>query len=212
MRDLETVEIALETAETGHLVFGTLHTTTAPSTVDRIIDQFSEDRQAQIRTMLSTSLKGVVAQTLCKKVSGGRIAAIEILVVNNAVASQIREGKTFQIRNAMQTGGKQGMRLLNDALADYVAKGLVAPDEAYLKAVDKDDLIERLGRVGVQLDPQLLAAATVAAGPAIPEPPAALPHAAPAAPSQAPLQNAPFPGAAGTGDPFEQFRRNKRQR
>ena len=121
----------------------------------------------------------------------------------------------------MQTGGKQVMRLLNDALADYVAKGLVAPDEAYLKAVDKDDLIERLGRVGVQLDPQLLAAAaaaSVAAGPAIPEPPAALPHAAPAAPSQGPLQNAPFPGAApapgagGTGDPFEQFRRNKRQR
>jgi twitching motility protein PilT len=217
MRDLETVEIALETAETGHLVFGTLHTTTAPSTIDRIIDQFAEDRQAQIRTMLSSSLKGVVAQTLCKKTSGGRIAAVEILVVNNAVSSQIREGKTFQIKNAMQTGGKQGMRLLNDALAEYVAKGVVAADEAYLKAVDKDDLMERLSRHGVEIDPSLIAAsaaAVAAASPAVPEPHAPLPHAGPQ-PSYPPVPGrAAMPAAGalpgtGTGDPFEQFRRKR---
>jgi twitching motility protein PilT len=130
MRDLETIEIAIETAETGHLVFGTLHTTTAASTVDRIIDQFSADRQAQIRTMLATSLKGVVAQTLCKKKPSGRIAALEILVVNNAVSSQIREGKTHMIGNAMQMGAKEGMRMLNDSLAELVASKTVEPMEA----------------------------------------------------------------------------------
>src|SRR3954471_14283083 len=97
LRDLETISIAIETAETGHLVFGTLHTNTAPSTVDRIIDQFPADRQPQGRTMLSESLKAVVAQTLCKKIGGGRAAAQEVLVVNNAVSNLIREGKTFQI-------------------------------------------------------------------------------------------------------------------
>jgi len=210
MRDLETVEIALETAETGHLVFGTLHTTTAASTVDRIIDQFSEDRQAQIRTMLSTSLKGVIAQTLCKRVNGGRIAAVEIFVVNNAIASQIREGKTFQIKNAMQTGAKQGMRLLNDALTEYVSKGLVAPEEAYLKTVEKDDLVERLSRIGVELDPSLLAVsgppAAVAAVAAGAEPQAPLPHAGGNAPRPA---GAPAAAPGGPGDPFEQFRRKR---
>src|SRR5436309_489769 len=97
MRDLETVAIAIETAETGHLVFGTLHTTTAPSTVDRIIDQFPADRQSQIRVMLSESLKGVVAQILCKKIGGGRVAVREILITIPAIANLIREGKTFQI-------------------------------------------------------------------------------------------------------------------
>jgi twitching motility protein PilT len=213
MRDLETVEIALETAETGHLVFGTLHTTTAPSTVDRIIDQFEENRQAQIRTMLASSLKGVVAQTLCKKTSGGRIAALELLVVNNAIASQIREGKTFQIKNAMQTGAKQGMRLLNDVLSEYVGRGLVAADEAYLKSVDKDDLVERLARIGVQVDPSLLAAAAAAAGNA-PEPLAALPHAAAPAPQpHTPSMPGAFPaGPEAAADPFEQFRRKRTTR
>ena len=123
MRDLETVEIAIETAETGHLVFGTLHTTTAASTVDRIIDQFPADRQAQIRTMLADSLKGVIAQTLCKKKGGGRVAALEILLSNTAVASNIREGKTHQLTSMMQMGGKVGMRLLNDSLAEVVRDG-----------------------------------------------------------------------------------------
>jgi twitching motility protein PilT len=140
LRDLETIEIALETAETGHLVFGTLHTTTAASTVDRIIDQFPADRQAQIRTMLSGSLKGVVAQTLCKKVGGGRCAALEILLVNSGVASLIREGKTHQITSQMQMGGKAGMRLMNDSLAELVQSGTVSPDEALHRSVDRHGL------------------------------------------------------------------------
>jgi twitching motility protein PilT len=144
MRDLETVEIALETAETGHLVFGTLHTTTAASTVDRLIDQFPADRQQQIRTMLASSLKGVVAQVLCKKIPKGRAAALEILVVNSAIQSMIREGKTFQIPSAMQVGGKLGMRLMNDALMDLVHKKLIDPQEAVMRSVDKHDMATRL--------------------------------------------------------------------
>jgi twitching motility protein PilT len=137
MRDLETISIAIETAETGHLVFGTLHTTTAYSTVDRIIDQFPTDRQEQIRVMLSESLKGVVSQTLCKKIGGGRAAALEILIGNSAVANLIREGKTFQIPSIMQTGKNLGMQLLNEALLDLVKKKLVDPNEAYGKSVEK---------------------------------------------------------------------------
>ena len=116
MRDLETISIALETAETGHLVFGTLHTNTAPSTVDRIIDQFPADRQAQVRTMLSESLRGVVSQSLLKRRGGGRVAALEVLVVTPPVANLIREGKTFQIQSTMQTGRSFGNQMLNDAL------------------------------------------------------------------------------------------------
>jgi len=137
MRDLETIAIAIETAETGHLVFGTLHTTTAASTVDRMIDQFPADRQAQIRVMLSESLKGVIAQTLCKKVGGGRVAAREILLSTAAISNLIREGKTFQIPSIIQTGRKLGMATLNDALLELVDKKLVEPDEAYMKAVEK---------------------------------------------------------------------------
>src|SRR5690606_26140605 len=131
LRDLETVAIAIETAETGHLVFGTLHTTTAPATVDRLIDQFPADQQEQIRVMLADTLKGVVAQTLCKKVGGGRIAALEILLVNHAISNLIREGKTFQIPSVMQTSKAKGMCTLNDSLLDLVKKGLVEPAEAY---------------------------------------------------------------------------------
>ena len=137
MRDLETVSIAIETAETGHLVFGTLHTTTASSTIDRIIDQFPPDRQAQVRVMLSESLRGVIAQTLCKKIGGGRVAAREILLTIPAVSNLIREGKTFQIPSIMQTNRKGGMVTLNDALLELVDAKLVEPKEAYLKAVEK---------------------------------------------------------------------------
>jgi twitching motility protein PilT len=137
LRDLETVAIAIETAETGHLVFGTLHTTTAASTVDRVIDQFPTEQQAQIRIMLSESLRGVIAQNLCRKIGGGRVAALEVLLVNSAIANLIREAKTFQIPSMMQVGRAQGMVALNDALMDLVSKKLVEPQEAYLKAVDK---------------------------------------------------------------------------
>jgi twitching motility protein PilT len=148
MRDLETVAIAIETAETGHLVFGTLHTTTAASTVDRVIDQFPSDRQAQIRVMLSESLRGVISQTLCRKIGGGRAAALEVLIVTSAVSNLIREAKTFQIQSMMQVGKATGMVTLNDALMDLVTKKLVAPEEAYAKAVDKAALESQLKRLG----------------------------------------------------------------
>ncbi len=151
MRDLETISIAIETAETGHLVFGTLHTTTAASTIDRIIDQFPADRQQQIRVMLSESLRGVIAQTLLPKKGGGRVAALEILIVTPAVSNLIREGKTFQIPSAMQTGKALGMVMLNDALFDLVKKGLVEPRDAYIKAVDKSNFESLLTRNGMKL-------------------------------------------------------------
>jgi len=144
MRDLETIEIAVETAETGHLVFGTLHTTTAASTVDRLIDQFPADRQAQIRMMLSSSLKGVIAQNLLKKKGGGRIAALEILLITSAMSSLIRDGKTYQIPSQMSIGKRLGMQTLNDSLIDIVKKDLVSPEECYIKAVEKDEFTKRL--------------------------------------------------------------------
>ncbi len=137
MRDLETVSIAIETAETGHLVFGTLHTTTAASTIDRIIDQFPADRQSQMRVMLSESMRGVIAQTLCKKIGGGRVAAREVLLSTPAVSNLIREGKTFQIPSVMQTNRKAGMVTLNDALMELVEGKVVEPKEAYMKSVEK---------------------------------------------------------------------------
>ena len=148
LRDLETVSIAIETAETGHLVFGTLHTTTAASTIDRLIDQFSADRQEQIRTMLSESLKGVVSQVLCKKIGGGRVAAREILLVNGAVSNLIREGKTFQIPSIMQTSKRIGMMTMNDELMGLVEKKLVEPKEAYMKSVDKAAFVAGLKAKG----------------------------------------------------------------
>jgi twitching motility protein PilT len=152
MRDLETIAIAVETAETGHLVFGTLHTTTAPSTVDRIIDQFPSDRQDQIRQMLAESLRGVIAQTLCKKIGGGRVAAYEILLGSSAVSNLIRERKTFQLFSIMQTGRAQGMVTLNDSLLDLVKRKLIEPREAYLKAVNKGELKNQLEREGFKID------------------------------------------------------------
>src|SRR5437016_511910 len=151
MRDLETIAIAIETAETGHLVFGTLHTTTASSTVDRMIDQFPADRQAQIRVMLSESLKGVISQTLCKKLGGGRVAAREILLTTPAISNLIREGKTFQIPSIIQTSKQLGMLTLNDALLDLVEKKEISPDEAYVKSVEKAGLAASLKAKGHKL-------------------------------------------------------------
>jgi twitching motility protein PilT len=208
MRDLETIEIAIETAETGHLVFGTLHTTTAASTVDRIIDQFPADRQSQIRTMLSGSLKGVVAQTLLKKRGGGRVAAIEIMVVNNAISSQIREGKTHQICSAMQMGGKLGMRLLNDSLGKLVVEEKVEPAQAYLKAVDKEGFLSKLASLGIQFDPQSAGVAEqpIGAGGRVgPMVNAGHPQPAAPLPSEPELE----PSAGGFADPFEQFKQKR---
>ena len=171
LRDLETVGIAIETAETGHLVFGTLHTTTAASTIDRLIDQFPADRQEQVRTMLSESLKGVVSQVLCKKIGGGRIAAREILLVTPAVANLIREGKTFQIPSIMQTSKRLGMITMNDTLLDLVEQRLVEPKEAYMKAVDKTYFLSMLKAKGhdtsfAESDPTHAALATAGGPPA----------------------------------------------
>lgn len=152
MRDLETTHIAIETAETGHLVFGTLHTTTASSTVDRIIDQFPADQQAQIRTMLATSLKGVIAQTLCKRQPKGRVAAMEILIVTSAIGNLIREGKTFQIESQIQVGGKHGMVLLNESLRRLTEAGDIEAQEAINRAIDKNGMKELLVRLGVDLE------------------------------------------------------------
>jgi twitching motility protein PilT len=175
MRDLETVSIAIETAETGHLVFGTLHTTTAAGTVDRIIDQFPADRQEQIRVMLAESLKGVISQTLCKKIGGGRVAAREILLSVPSITNLIREGKTFQINSVMQTSKRLGMCTLNDALIAYVDSGEVEPKEAWMKCVEKQGFVAMLKARNI--DVSFAESDEKGAAP----PPAAGGHAAPAA-------------------------------
>ncbi len=155
MRDLETVMIALETAETGHLVFGTLHTTTSHGTVERLINQFPTDQQAQVRVGLAEGLKGVVSQTLCKKKGGGRVAALEILMGSHALSANIREGKIHQIPMLIQTGKNQGMCTLNDSLLSLLAADVIGPVEAYQKAVIKDDLIKRMGALPNCRSPRL---------------------------------------------------------
>jgi twitching motility protein PilT len=144
MRDLETTALAITAAETGHLVFATVHTTTASSTVDRVIDQFSPDRQSQIRVMLSVTLKAVISQTLCRRKVKGRIAAFEILVVHSAVQNLIREKKTFQLPSVIQTGKKYGMVTMNESLMNLVEEGFIELDVAYSHAVDKQDMNERV--------------------------------------------------------------------
>ncbi len=144
MRDLETTHIAIETAETGHLVLGALHTTTAVSTINRLVDQFPTNQQEQIRTMLAGNLRGVIAQTLLRRKSKGRVAAFEVLVVTHGVGNNIRERKVHQIASLMQTGAKLGMVCLNDSLLRLVLNGVVEPREALNKAIDRDDMLEKL--------------------------------------------------------------------
>jgi len=145
MRDLETIELALEAASTGHLVFGTLHTQSAAKTIDRVIDVFPAHQQAQIRTTLSETLKGVVAQNLFKRTDKkGRMAVLEILVVTPAVSNLIREGKTFQIPSAIQTGKKFGMQSLDDAILEGLNAKKISPEDAYDKAIVKDRFIPYL--------------------------------------------------------------------
>lgn len=152
MRDLETTHIAIETAETGHLVFGTLHTTTAASTVDRLIDQFPHEQQEQIRTMLSVSLKGIISQVLLRrKDNSGRVAALEVLVVTPAIANLIREAKTHQLPSVIQTGAKYGMIMMNDAILRLVMDDLVDPKEAMAKALEKEDLASKFKVAGITL-------------------------------------------------------------
>jgi twitching motility protein PilT len=138
MRDLETIRLAVEAASTGHLVFGTLHTTSAAKTVDRIIEVFPADEQQQIRSTLADGIRAVVSQVLFKRIDKkGRCAALEILIATPAVRNLIRESKTFQIPSMIQTGKKYGMQLLDDAIMDLLNRGWISADEAYAKANDK---------------------------------------------------------------------------
>jgi twitching motility protein PilT len=138
MRDLETIELALTAAATGHLVFGTLHTPSAAKTIDRVIDVFPSGQQNQIRNTLSEALKGVVAQTLFKRSDvKGRVAALEILVVTPAISNLIREAKTFQIPGMLQVGKKYGMQTLDDAIMDFLNKKMISPEDAYSRCIDK---------------------------------------------------------------------------
>ncbi len=138
MRDLETIRLALTAAETGHLVFGTLHTTSAAKTIDRIIDVFPAAEKDMIRAMLSESLQAVISQTLLKKVGGGRIAAHEIMVGTAAIRNLIREAKVAQMYSAIQTGRKEGMQTLDQNLKELVDKGMILSKTAMVKAVNKD--------------------------------------------------------------------------
>ena len=145
MRDLETISLAMTAAETGHLVFGTLHTNSAAKTVDRIIDAFPKDGQEQIRTMLSESLRGVICQQLLKTVDGkGRVAALEILIGTPAIGNLIREGKTFQIPSIIQTARKDGMQLMDQHILDLLKTRKISPEEAYRCAQDKKQFEQHL--------------------------------------------------------------------
>ncbi len=138
LRDLETISLAVEAAATGHLVFGTVHTTSAAKTVDRVIEVFPHAEQQQIRSTLADGIRAVISQVLFKRVDKpGRVAALEIMIATPAVRNLIRESKTFQIPSMIQTGKKYGMQLLDDAVMDLLNRGIVSADEAYTKANDK---------------------------------------------------------------------------
>jgi twitching motility protein PilT len=147
MRDLETIEAAITAAETGHIVFGTLHTTGAQGTINRIIDVFPTNQQEQIRVQLSTSVIGILSQALLPKIGGGRVAAYEMLVVTPAIANLIRENKTFRITSSIQTGQKLGMQLLDDHMFTLWKRGLVEEKEILLRANSPDELRAKIARV-----------------------------------------------------------------
>ncbi|HTN77801.1 MAG TPA: PilT/PilU family type 4a pilus ATPase, partial [Pirellulaceae bacterium] len=160
MRDLETIEAAISAAETGHVVFGTLHTNSAQGTVNRIIDAFPANLQEQVRTQLSTSVIAVIAQSLIPKIGGGRVAAYEILVVTSAISNLIRENKTFRINSAIQTGAKHGMILMDDALFKIWRDEKATAEDVLAKAQNPDELAKRIAnaRRGVMDDDQDAAA------------------------------------------------------
>jgi twitching motility protein PilT len=151
MRDLETIEAAISAAETGHLVFGTLHTNSAAKTVDRIVDAFPANMKEMIRTQLASSLVAVISQVLCKKIGGGRIAGYEIMVNTSSIASLIRENKTFRINSDIQTGANLGMITMDTHLMNLVNRELVSPDEVLEKAQDPVLMREKLLAMGARL-------------------------------------------------------------
>jgi twitching motility protein PilT len=138
MRDLETIRLAMTAAETGHLVFGTLHTTSAPKTIDRIIDVFPAAEKSMVRSMLSESLRAVISQTLIKKVGGGRVASHEIMIGTPAIRNLIREDKVAQMYSAIQTGMSNGMQTMDQCLQNLVSRGMISKSAAMEKAVDKN--------------------------------------------------------------------------
>ena len=145
MRDLETISLAMEAAMTGHLVFGTLHTLNSNKTVDRVIEIFPANQQAQVRSTLADALKAVVSQTLFKRIDvKGRCAALEVLICTPAVRNLIREGKTYQIPSAMQTGKKYGMQTLDDAIMSYLERGMISADDAYSNCIEKSKFVQYL--------------------------------------------------------------------
>lgn len=143
MRDLETIEAAITAAETGHIVFGTLHTSSAAGTINRIIDVFPTNQQDQIRTQLATAILGILSQQLLKKVGGGRVAAFEVLIVDSGIANLVRENKIFRITSAIQTGKKKGMQLLDDHIYEHYCDGLVTKEDALGKCNAPEDLAAR---------------------------------------------------------------------
>ncbi len=151
MRDLETIEAAVSAAETGHLVFGTLHTTGAARTVDRIVDAFPADTKDQIRTQLASSVVAVISQVLCKKVGGGRIAGFEIMITTNSIAQLIRENKTFRINSDIQTGGSLGMIGLDAHLLSLYNKSLINGDQALVKSQNPEEMRAKLESLGADL-------------------------------------------------------------
>ncbi len=144
MRDLETIASALTLAETGHLVFGTLHTRNAPQTIDRVVDVFPAHQQDQIKVQLSNTIEAVIAQQLIPKLGGGRFAAVEIMIANPAIRNLIREGKTYQIYSIMETGGQQGMRTMDRILAEAHRAGLISYEEALSRAIDQENFARLL--------------------------------------------------------------------
>jgi twitching motility protein PilT len=151
MRDLETIEAAISAAETGHLVFGTLHTNSAAKTVDRIVDAFPANMKDMIRTQLASSLVAVISQVLCKKIGGGRVAGYEIMVNTSSIASLIRENKTFRITSDIQTGANLGMITMDTHLMNLVNRELVSPDEVLEKAQDPVLMRDKLVAMGARL-------------------------------------------------------------
>ena len=152
MRDLETIRTALNAAESGFTVFGTLHTNNAAKAVDRIINVFPQEEQDSVRGGLAESLKGVVAQQLLRRKAGGRVAALEILFGTSGLSSMIRDGKTTQITSTIQMGKKMGMRAMDDSLWELLQEDIITPEAAYEKAVDKAGFRDRLAKMGIEVD------------------------------------------------------------
>ncbi len=156
MRDLETISTALTAAETGHLVFGTLHTQSAPATVDRLIDVFPAAQQDQVRTQIAGTLQGVITQTLVPTADGlGRVAALEILIPDDAIRNLIRQGKVEQIYSYMQTGSRSGMQTMEQSLGDLVTRRIVSADEAVGRSSRRAELLALLQRSGVSVGGEL---------------------------------------------------------